>query len=244
MVGRCTRSGPRALIRYSFGAQAPELFFYLSSLLPVDVSMSRSKSSHNWLQEHFNDPYVKESQKDGYRSRASYKLLELQEKDKLLRPGMTVVDLGAAPGGWSQVAAALVGEKGKVLASDILAMDAIADVEFIQGDFTDDAVFEQLMAAMQGEKADLVISDMAPNMSGIADVDQPKSMHLVELALAMACEILKPGGSFVAKVFQGEGFDPLMQQSRTSFEKVLTRKPRASRPRSREVYLVAKGFKG
>ncbi len=206
--------------------------------------MSRSKSSHNWLQEHFNDPYVKESQKDGYRSRASYKLLELQEKDKLLRPGMTVVDLGAAPGGWSQVAAAIVGDKGKVLASDILTMDAIADVEFIQGDFTEEAVFEQLMAAMQGVKADLVISDMAPNMSGIADVDQPRSIHLVELALDMAREILKPGGGFVAKVFQGEGFEPLMQESRASFQKVLTRKPKASRPRSREVYLVAKGFRG
>ncbi len=206
--------------------------------------MSRSKSSHNWLQEHFNDPYVKESQKDGYRSRASYKLLELQEKDDLFRAGMTVVDLGAAPGGWSQVAASLVGAKGKVLASDILPMDGIADVEFIQGDFTDDAVFEQLMTAMQGGRADLVISDMAPNMSGIADVDQPRSMHLVELALDMAREILKPGGTFVAKVFQGEGFDSLMQQSRASFQKVLTRKPKASRPRSREVYLVAKGFQG
>ena len=206
--------------------------------------MARSKTSPRWLKEHFDDPYVKMAQRDGYRSRASYKLLELQEKDKLLRPGMTVVDLGAAPGGWSQVAAAIVGDKGKVLASDILSMDAIADVEFIQGDFTEEAVFEQLMAAMQGVKADLVISDMAPNMSGIADVDQPRSIHLVELALDMAREILKPGGGFVAKVFQGEGFDPLMQESRASFQKVLTRKPRASRPRSREVYLVAKGFRG
>jgi len=206
--------------------------------------MARSKSSGSWLKEHFDDPYVKQSQIDGYRSRASYKLIELQEKDRLIRPGMMVVDLGSAPGGWSQVAAELVGDKGSVVASDILPMDSIADVEFVQGDFTEDAVFEELLRVMGDTKADLVISDMAPNMSGMADIDQPRSMHLVELALDMAQQVLKPGGVFVAKVFQGEGFDQLMKDTRGLFQKVLTRKPNASRPRSREVYLVAKGFKG
>jgi len=206
--------------------------------------MSRSKSSHRWLREHFNDQYVKASQKDGYRSRASYKLLELDSKDKFLRSGATVVDLGAAPGGWSQVAVAAVGDKGKVLASDILPMDPIAGVTFIQGDFTEETVLDQLLNEMGGKKADLVISDMAPNMSGIAQVDQPKSMYLVELALDMANQVLKPGGIFVSKVFQGEGFDEFFTECRGNFQKVLTRKPDASRPRSREVYVVAKGYKG
>ncbi len=205
--------------------------------------MARSKSSHRWLREHFNDPYVKDAQKAGWRSRASFKLLELNEKDRLLRPGQLVVDLGAAPGGWSQVAAKEVGVKGRVVASDILPMDALEDVEFIQGDFTEEAVLQSILAALGGSKADLVISDMAPNMSGVADVDQPKSMYLVELALEMAREVLKPGGVFVCKVFQGEGFDELIKECRTSFSKVVTRKPSASRPRSREVYLVAKGLK-
>ena len=206
--------------------------------------MAKSKSSHRWLREHFNDPYVKQSQKDGYRSRASYKLLELQEKDRLIRPGMTVIDLGAAPGGWSQVAAGLVGARGRVLASDILPMDALADVQFVQGDFTEQAVLERLLALLEGAGADLVISDMAPNMSGVTAVDQPKSMYLVELALDLARQVLKPGGAFVAKVFQGEGFDPLFRDLRAAFARVVTRKPGASRPRSREVYLVASGFKG
>ncbi len=206
--------------------------------------MAKSKSSNRWLDEHFKDAYVKQSQKDGYRSRASYKLLELDDKDRLLRPGMTVVDLGAAPGGWSQVAAERVGEKGKVLASDILPMDAIADVEFIQGDFTEEAVLEQLLTALGGQRADLVISDMAPNMSGMSAIDQPKAMYLVELALDMARQVLKPGGHFVAKVFHGEGFDPLLKDTRDAFSKVAVRKPDASRARSSEVYLVARGFKG
>lgn len=206
--------------------------------------MSKSKSSHRWLQEHFSDQYVKASQQDGYRSRASYKLIELDDKDRLIRPGMVVVDLGAAPGGWSQIAEERVGNKGRVIASDILEMDSIAGVEFVQGDFTDDAVFEKLLALIGQGKTDLVISDMAPNMSGIRDVDQPKSIFLVELALDMARQILAKNGSFVAKVFQGEGFDALVKDCRGSFDKVLTRKPGASRPRSREVYLVAKGFKG
>lgn len=206
--------------------------------------MARSKSSSRWLQEHFNDHYVKESQKDGYRSRASYKLLELHDKDRLFRPGMRIVDLGAAPGGWSQVAAEQVGHQGFVLASDILPMDAIAGVEFVQGDFTEDAVFNRLLELLGEQKADLVISDMAPNMSGISDVDQPRAMHLVELALDMAQNTLRPGGGFACKAFQGEGFDDWMKTCRNSFEKVSIRKPDASRARSREVYLVGKGFKG
>ena len=207
--------------------------------------MAKKKSSSKaWLKEHRDDPYVQQAQREGYRSRACYKLLELQEKDRLITPGMTVVDLGSAPGGWSQVAVELVGHKGRVVASDILPMDNLAGVEFIQGDFTEDAVFEQILEAIGGEPVDLVVSDMAPNMSGMAAVDQPKSMYLVELALDMAQRVLAPGGSFVAKVFQGEGFDDLFLEARDAFDKVLTRKPKASRPRSREVYLVARGFRG
>lgn len=206
--------------------------------------MARSKSSNMWLREHFSDQYVKDSQKDGYRSRASYKLIELDGKDRLFKQGMTVVDLGSAPGGWSQVAAQRVGEKGRVFASDILAMDTIADVDFVQGDFTDETVLAELLSLMDGRRADLVMSDMAPNMSGIADVDQPQSIYLVELALDMAQQVLSPGGTFVAKVFQGEGFDPLFASVKATFNKVVTRKPDASRARSREIYLVGKGFKG
>ncbi|WOX04703.1 23S rRNA (uridine(2552)-2'-O)-methyltransferase RlmE [Microbulbifer pacificus] len=206
--------------------------------------MARSKSSHRWLREHFNDPYVKQSQKDGYRSRASYKLQELNDKDRLFKPGMTVVDLGAAPGGWSQVAAQLVGHKGRVLASDILPMDALAGVDFVQGDFTEEAVFTELLEKLGEERADLVISDMAPNMSGVRAADQPAAMYLVELAVDMARQTLKPGGAFVAKVFQGEGFDELIRDLRSQYQSVVTRKPGASRPRSREVYVVARGFKG
>ena len=206
--------------------------------------MARSKSSGRWLKEHFDDPYVKQSQQDGYRSRASYKLLEMSKKDKLIRPGMTVVDLGAAPGGWTQVAMHLVGDSGTVIASDILAMDPIAGVTFIEGDFTEQAVYDEIIMALNGRKADLVISDMAPNMSGNPAIDQPKSMYLVELALDMSRHILKPGGSFLAKVFQGEGFDELLRETRSSFVKVQSRKPGASRSRSREVYQLATGFKG
>lgn len=204
----------------------------------------KRSSSKAWLKEHRDDPYVIQAQRDGYRSRACYKLLELQEKDRLLRPGMTVVDLGSAPGGWSQVAAGAVGHSGRVVASDILPMDSLAGVEFIQGDFTEDAVFESLLAALGDAPADIVISDMAPNMSGVNAVDQPRSMYLVELALDFAGRVLAPGGAFVAKVFQGEGFDELFRGARGSFDTVLTRKPNASRPRSREVYLVATGFRG
>ncbi|HEY7883966.1 MAG TPA: 23S rRNA (uridine(2552)-2'-O)-methyltransferase RlmE [Cellvibrionaceae bacterium] len=206
--------------------------------------MARSKSSKRWLQEHFSDQYVKQSQKDGYRSRASYKLLEIDQKDRLFRPGMTVLDLGAAPGGWSQVAAQRVGDSGRVIASDILEMDAMAGVHFIQGDFTEQAVFESLLAMIGETPVDLVISDMAPNMSGVDAVDQPRAMYLVELALDMAAQVLRPGGCFVAKVFQGEGFEPWLADMRRAFGKVTTRKPDASRSRSREVYIVGRDFKG
>ena len=204
----------------------------------------KRSSSKAWLKEHREDPYVQQAQREGYRSRACYKLLELQERDKLIRPGMTVLDLGSAPGGWSQVAVALVGHSGRVIASDILPMDTIAGVDFIQGDFTEEEVFEQLLAALAGTPVDLVISDMAPNMSGMNAVDQPRSIYLVELALDMARQVLAPGGAFVSKVFQGEGFDELYRDTRESFDRVLTRKPKASRPRSREVYVVARGFRG
>lgn len=196
------------------------------------------------MREHRDDAYVQRAQREGYRSRACYKLLEIQEKDRCIRPGMTVLDLGSAPGGWSQVAVELVGDRGRVIASDILPMDSIAGVQFIRGDFTEDAVFEHILVAVGGAPVDVLISDMAPNMSGMTAVDQPRSMHLVELALDMARRVLRPGGVFVAKVFQGEGFDALVKDARSSFDKVLTRKPAASRPRSREVYLVASGFRG
>ena len=195
------------------------------------------------MREHFDDHYVKLSQKLGYRSRASFKLLEVQEKDRLIRPGMTVIDLGAAPGGWTQVAVELVGDHGRVIASDILPMDPGAGVDFVQGDFTEEAVLNQILDLMGGAQADLVISDMAPNMSGMTDVDQPRAMYLVELALDLARETLKPGGAFVAKVFQGEGFEEYIKDMRSSFDRVVTRKPKASRPRSKEVYQVGTGFK-
>jgi 23S rRNA (uridine2552-2'-O)-methyltransferase len=204
--------------------------------------MSRSKSSHHWLHEHVNDPYVKQAQKDGYRSRASYKLLQLNEKDKLLRPGMLIVDLGAAPGGWSQVAGRLVGGKGRVLATDILTMDPLPNVDFIQGDFTEEAVLSQILTHLAGRKPELILCDMAPNISGVDSADQASSMHLVEIALDFARQVLEAGGGFVTKVFQGAGSDAYLKDVRTSFEKVLIRKPAASRPRSREVYVVAKGF--
>lgn len=204
--------------------------------------MARSKSSKGWLKEHFDDQYVKKSQEDGYRSRASYKLIELNDKDKLIKSGDTVVDLGAAPGGWSQVASELVGESGKVIASDILPMSALPNVTFIQGDFTEQAVFDEIMSHIDG-RVDLVISDMAPNMSGNAAIDIPKALYLVELAFDMAQQILSPGGAFAAKVFQGEGFDQLLADMRQVFTKVVSRKPDSSRARSREVYLVGLGYK-
>ncbi|MGI9274665.1 MAG: 23S rRNA (uridine(2552)-2'-O)-methyltransferase RlmE [Endozoicomonas sp.] len=205
--------------------------------------MARSKSSARWLQEHFDDQYVKRSQEDGWRSRASYKLLEIQEKDRLFKPGIKVVDLGAAPGGWSQVAVELVGDSGRVVASDILPMDNIAGVDFVQGDFTEDHVLEEILSTIGADQVDLVISDMAPNMSGALSVDQPKAMYLAELALDLSRQVLKKNGAFVTKVFQGAGFEEYLKDMRSSFGKVLTRKPQASRARSREVYLLGTGFR-
>lgn len=206
--------------------------------------MARSKQSKKWLKEHFDDPYVQQAQKDGYRSRAVYKLLEINDKDHILKPGMTVVDLGAAPGGWSQIAAMRLGDNGKLIALDILPMDALADVTFILGDFREETVYESLLKVLNDAPVDLVMSDMAPNTSGIKAVDQPRAMYLAELALEFAQKTLKPGGDFLVKVFQGEGFDAYLAEVKKSFKKVLTRKPQASRPRSREVYLLARDYNG
>jgi 23S rRNA (uridine2552-2'-O)-methyltransferase len=205
---------------------------------------ARTKSSARWLNEHVNDPYVKQAQKDGYRSRSSYKLIQLNEKDRLIRPGMLIVDLGSAPGGWSQVAGRLVGDKGRVVATDILPMDALKNVDFVQGDFTQTAVLQQIVGLLGGHKPDLVLSDIAPNISGIDSADQASSIYLVELALDMVRQVLKPKGAFAVKVFQGAGSEAYLKDLRGSFEKVLIRKPAASRARSREVYMVGKGFKG
>ncbi|SBS27863.1 Ribosomal RNA large subunit methyltransferase E [Marinomonas spartinae] len=196
------------------------------------------------MKEHFDDAYVKKSHQDGYRSRASYKLIELNDKDKLFRPAMRVVDLGAAPGGWSQVAAKLIGDQGTIVASDILEMAPLPGVDFVQGDFTEQEVYEAILEAIGNKKADLVISDMAPNMSGNNAVDQPQAMYLVELALDMAAQVLRPGGNFLVKVFQGEGFDDYLKAMRAQFATVVTRKPDASRARSREVYLLGRQYKG
>ena len=206
--------------------------------------MARSKTSKKWMEEHVNDPYVKKAQADGYRSRASYKLIEINEKDKLFGPGSVVMDLGSAPGGWSQIVAPVVGENGRVIASDILPMDSIIGVDFIQGDFTDEAVYDQILKVLGDDQVDVVVSDMAPNQSGVKTTDQYASMYLVELALDMARNVLQPGGSFCAKVFQGVGYDEYVKDVSSSFNKVVVRKPAASRPRSLEVYLVATGFKG
>jgi 23S rRNA (uridine2552-2'-O)-methyltransferase len=206
--------------------------------------MARSKSSGSWLRRHVTDPYVQLAQKEGYRSRSAYKLIELNEKDRLLRPGMWVMDLGSAPGGWSQVAARAVGAKGRVLATDILAMDPIAKVDFIQGDFTSDEVVEKIMAWLGDEKFDVIVSDIAPNLSGIDVADQARSIYFLELALDTVRIALKPGASFIAKMFQGQGSDEYLKELRKSFQKVSIRKPKASRPESREVYIVAKDYKG
>lgn len=207
------------------------------------MKKSRKPSSQRWLKEHFSDPYVKLAQKKGYRSRAIFKLLELQERDHFIKPGMIIVDLGAAPGGWSQAAKEILGSKGQIIALDILPMEPITGVEFIQGDFTETEVFEQLLACINHRPIDLVISDMAPNMSGMSVIDQPRVMYLAELALDLAKKVLKPGGGLLIKVFQGEGFDALLKELRHSFDKVVIRKPKASRARSSEVYLLARGFR-
>jgi 23S rRNA (uridine2552-2'-O)-methyltransferase len=198
--------------------------------------------SKAWLQEHFSDHYVKKAQSEGYVSRAAYKLLAIQQKDQLIRPGMTVVDLGAAPGGWSQVASKLVGKKGQVIALDILPMEPVAGVEFIQGDFREQSVLEALLQVIGDRQVDVVISDMAPNLSGNKTIDQPRSMYLVELALECAAKLLKPHGSFLAKVFHGSGSEDYIKTVKQHFSLVKSRKPDASRDRSREFYLLAKDF--
>lgn len=200
----------------------------------------KSDSSRRWLKEHFTDPYVKRAQKEGYRSRAIYKLLEIHERDRLFKPGMTIVDLGAAPGGWSQLVVKLVKPKGKVIAMDILPMDPIDGVEFLQGDFGEDAVVEELFQLLQGARVDWVLSDISPNMSGNESVDIPRSLHLAELALDFALKVLSPEGGFLIKMFQGEGFDAYLAEIKKQFQKTVIRKPKASRSRSREVYILAR----
>jgi len=202
---------------------------------------SRSKSSHRWLREHFADPYVKKAQAEGLRSRAAYKLEELLERDRLLKPGMVVVDLGAAPGGWSQYVRQALGDGGRVLALDILEMPPLAGVEFLHGDFREDAVLSELEARLDGQPVDLVLSDMAPNMSGVDAVDQPRAMHLAELAMEFADTHLRPGGAFLIKLFQGVGFDDYVRGLRRRYQRVAIRKPAASRKRSPEVYALGQG---
>lgn len=205
--------------------------------------MPRSKSSSRWLREHFDDVYVKKAQAEGYRSRAVFKLDELIERDRLLKPGMRIVDLGAAPGGWSQLVRERMGDTGSVVALDILPMQGLAGVEFIQGDFREPEVLSALEAQLNGQKLDLVLSDMAPNMSGVALADQIRAMDLAELALQFSQDWLKPGGSLLIKVFQGTGFDDYLRNLRASFTRVTMRKPKASRARSRETYALAVGFR-
>lgn len=204
--------------------------------------MARSKSSHRWLGEHFSDEYVKKAQQEGYRSRAVYKLKEIQDRDRIIQPAMKIVDLGAAPGGWSQYATELLGCKGRIVASDILPIDPLPFVEFVQGDFREDDVLQAILDLLGNERADLVISDMAPNMSGVDAVDQPRAIHLCELALDMAQRVLKPNGCFLVKLFQGEGSEAYLKDVKQHFKTVKIRKPAASRPRSREVYVLAQGF--
>jgi len=203
--------------------------------------MGRSKSSHQWLRKHFDDEFVKRAQREGYRSRAVYKLDEIQQKDRILRPGSVVVDLGAAPGGWSQYAVQQLGNKGRIIALDILPMEPLPGVEFLQGDFREDEALAALLEVLDSATVSLVMSDMAPNISGMGAVDQPRSMYLVELAVDFAATVLGKGGDLLFKGFQGEGFDALLKDLRGQYRKILIRKPKASRPKSREVYVLAKG---
>lgn len=206
--------------------------------------MKRSKSSKRWLKEHFSDPFVKRAHAEGARSRATYKLVELIDRDRLIQPGMVVVDLGAAPGGWSQTVRQRMGGAGTVIALDILPLDSIAGVTVIEGDFADPVILAALERALDGAPVDLVLSDLAPNMSGVASVDQARAMALAELGIDFAARHLKPGGTLVLKLFQGAGFDALLLDLRRHFERVAVRKPKASRPRSAEVYAVATGWRG
>ena len=204
--------------------------------------MAKSKSSKKWLKEHFDDKYVNQAKLDGMRSRAAYKLLEINKRDKLIKPGMTVVDLGAAPGGWSQFAAGIVGHKGKVIAMDILPMDSLENVEFVQGDFNEPIILQRLLELTVNQPIGLVMSDMAPNISGIASMDQARMMNLADLALDLVRQALMPGGDFLIKMFQGSGIDEFKKELKTIFKKVLIRKPDASRSRSREIYILARGY--
>lgn len=208
-----------------------------------DVSLSRSKSSSTWLQEHHDDQYVLQARRDGYRSRAVYKLIEIQQKDQVLKPGQFVLDLGAAPGGWSEYAAQFVSDKGRLIAVDLLPIEPIGGVEFIQGDFTEQPTLDEILKLIEGRDIDLVLSDMAPNLSGMVSVDQPRSMYLAELAFELARDYLGRNGVFVTKLFQGEGFDAYISSLRGSFKTVKLRKPDASRPRSREIYAVCRGLR-
>lgn len=204
--------------------------------------MRRSTSSKRWLHEHFDDAYVKKAQAEGYRSRAVYKLKEIDQKESLIKPGMTVVDLGAAPGGWTQYATQKMQGKGRLIALDILPMDGLPDVDVIQGDFREEEVFQQLVNLIPERGVDLLLSDMAPNMSGNSAIDNPRAMYLVELAFEFAHKMLKPGGTMLVKVFHGAGFEELVKEARSSFGKVVIRKPAASRARSKETYLLAKDY--
>ena len=205
--------------------------------------MARSKSSHRWLRSHFDDEFVKRAQREGFRSRAVYKLDEIQHKDRILKPGMTIVDLGAAPGGWSQYAARVLRGQGRIIAMDILPMEPLDGVEFLQGDFREDEVLDALMEKIEDLAIDLVMSDMAPNISGMEAVDQPRSMYLAELAVDFAAQVLREGGDLLFKAFQGEGFDDLVKLLRGQYRQVRIRKPKASRPRSREVYVLARHYR-
>jgi 23S rRNA (uridine2552-2'-O)-methyltransferase len=200
--------------------------------------MKRSRTSKAWMQEHVNDEYVKRAQREGYRARAAYKLIEIDDRDKLIRPGMTVVDLGAAPGSWSQVVLQRLHGKGRVIALDLLEIQPLPGVEFLRGDFTEDGILAQLQGMLAGQPVDLVIADMAPNISGISTTDQARMAYLAELALDFAGQWLKPGGNFLVKVFAGSGFEEIVRAMREKFDKVVTRKPKASRDRSSEIYLL------
>ena len=205
--------------------------------------MAKTSSSVRWMNEHLKDEFVKKAQKEGYRSRAAYKLLEIIDKNQIIKTGFKVLDLGAAPGGWSQVAIKIVAKTGQVIATDILPVESIANVEFLQGDFTEEIIYNKLLSLTNKQKINVVLSDMAPNMSGQISIDQPKSIYLAELALDMATKVLSHNGHFVVKIFQGDGFDTFVQNTRKKFEKVVIRKPKASRPRSKEVYLIASQLK-
>ena len=205
--------------------------------------MAKKGSSRRWMHEHLNDEYVKKAQKEGYRSRAAYKLLEIIEKSQIINKGDRILDLGAAPGGWSQVVAKIVGKSGQVIASDILSIEEISGVNFLQGDFTEQSVYDELITLTEGSSIDIVLSDMAPNMSGQLSVDQPKSIYLAELAIDLAVKTLSKNGHFIVKIFQGDGFDDYVKNARKVFKKVSIIKPKASRPRSKEVYLLASQLK-